>query len=273
MAAYASSGPVSRSLPSASDGAASPGSAAASPSSSAIRVEGLVKTFALELHHPTLFSALQQWVGRHRRQFTALQDIDLDVRPGDRVGVIGDNGAGKTTLLKVVAGLMRPTAGHVTLRGSVTLLSGLAVGMVGEVTVTDNIALYGAIYGLNRAATRAHLRDVIEWAELQEFEGVKLKYLSSGMRTRLAFSALRHVDKDIYLLDEVLTAGDKNFLEKCDEVFRGYVRAGKTVLAATHDRRFVETFCNKVLWLHKGRRMAFGETAAIVPQYYGQRSG
>jgi ABC-type polysaccharide/polyol phosphate transport system ATPase subunit len=237
-----------------------------------IVVERLVKTFPMDRQHSTAFRALRHWLGRGRR-FVALDGVDVEVGRGDSVGIIGDNGAGKTTLLKIAAGLVRPTSGRVTLGGSVTLLSGLGIGMHGELTVTDNIRLYGAIYGVDRATTRANMGEIIAWAELQEFDGAKLKHLSAGMRTRLAFSALRHIDTDIYLLDEVLTAGDKNFAEKCDEAFRAFQRAGKTLLVATHDRRFVETFCNKVLWLHKGRPMAFGDTAPIVARYYGGGAG
>jgi ABC-type polysaccharide/polyol phosphate transport system ATPase subunit len=235
-------------------------------------VDRLVKRFAAEPRHPTFFRALRQAI-TPRRRFTVLDGVSLEVQPGDRVAVVGNNGAGKTTLLKLLAGLLRPTAGRIEIRGSLTLLSGLGVGMVDELSVEDNIGLYGAIYGVERVTMRARTEEIVQWAGLEEFLGAQLKRLSSGMKARLAFSALRHIDKDIYLLDEVLTAGDKNFREKCHEVFRGYERAGKTVVAATHERHFAETFCNRALWLDHGRVRAYGEAAVVLDQYFGATNG
>jgi ABC-type polysaccharide/polyol phosphate transport system ATPase subunit len=133
----------------------------------------------------------------------------------------------------------------------------------------DNIRLYAAIYGIDRATMRTRAHDMLEWAELQDFAGTKLKQLSAGMKARLAFSLLRHIDVDIYLLDEVMTAGDQSFREKCDDVFRAHIQAGKTIVATTHDRRFAETFFNRALWLEGGRVRASGPVSPILDQYFG----
>jgi ABC-2 type transport system ATP-binding protein len=151
--------------------------------------------------------------------------------------------------------------------GDLTLLAGLGIGMVDELSVEENIFLYGAIYGMDREQIEAGLAEIIEWAELQDFAGAKLKTLSSGMRTRLAFSATRYLEKDIYLLDEALTAGDTTFQQKCEAVFHEYKKTNKTFLISTHDMNFVKIFCTKTLWLHKGRQVEFGDTAGVLEQY------
>ena len=259
-------------LPSVSSVLGDPPGSAADDWTAAIVAEGLVKRFAAEKSRPTAFAALRRLLTGRGATFTALDAVSFQIQRGDRVAVIGNNGAGKSTLLKVLAGLHRPSAGRVALRGAPILLSGLGIGMVDELSVRDNVSLYGAIYGIGRARTRAQLPEILEWAELREFEWEKLKRLSSGMRARLAFSVLRYADADVYLLDEVLTAGDKDFREKCTEVFFGYQREGKTVVAATHDRAFAETFCTRALWLQRGRVRAFGEAAEVVAEYYATRA-
>jgi ABC-type polysaccharide/polyol phosphate transport system ATPase subunit len=197
----------------------------------------------------------------------ALQDIDLEVFKGQRVGIIGNNGAGKSTLLKLVAGLHKPSSGEVTVAGEVALLTGFGIGLVGELTVSENIYLYGAIHGMEREMIRERFEDVVEWAELENFRTVQLKALSSGMGARLAFSVARHIETDVMLLDEALTAGDKNFGKKCEEYFEDAKSGGRTFLVATHDLKFVQTFCNKALWLDKGRQKAFGDAETVMQQY------
>jgi ABC-type polysaccharide/polyol phosphate transport system ATPase subunit len=237
----------------------------------AIAVEGLTKTFAAEKGRPTALAALRRALTGRGPEFTALHDVSFQARAGDRVAVVGNNGAGKSTLLKVLAGLHHPTRGRLAIRGSRVLLAGLGIGMVDELAVRHNVSLYAAIYGIGRARARTSVAEILQWAELQDFEWTKLKHLSSGMRARLAFSVLRYVDADVYLLDEVLTAGDKDFREKCTEVFLGYQRVGKTVVAATHDRAFAETYCTHALWLQRGRVRAFGEAERVVAEYYAAR--
>ena len=199
--------------------------------------------------------------------FDALSSIHIDVLRGDRVGLVGNNGAGKSTLLRVVAGLYKPTSGVLEVHGERTLLAGLGVGMVDEIEVEHNIFLYGAMHGVPREDLRDNLDEILGWAELKEFRHAALKNLSQGMRSRLAFSVTRYFTSDIYLLDEALTAGDRVFRDKCDEVFEDYKNKGRTMLVATHDLAYVERFCNKAIWLHKGKQMSFGSPAAVLPLY------
>jgi lipopolysaccharide transport system ATP-binding protein len=229
----------------------------------------VVKQFAAERYPEPFYHAIRHLLASRRRRFTALDIHHLEIWPGERVVVVGNNGAGKTTLLKVLAGLIRPTQGSVTVNGTVTLLSGLGVGMVNELSAVDNLQLYAAIYGVDRSTMRERTDDMLEWAELKEFAGTKLRQLSAGMRARLAFSLLRHIDRDVYLLDEVMTAGDQSFREKCDDVFCEHIRANKTLVATTHDRRFAETFFDKALWLEGGRIRAFGMAPVVLDAYFG----
>ena len=236
----------------------------------ALQLQNVTKTFPVESHHATVYRALRKQIRRTTHSphtFRALSDISFQVSRGEKIGIVGNNGSGKTTLLKVIAGLYQPTAGEVRTSGDLTLLAGLGIGMVDELSVEENIFLYGAIYGMDREQIEAGLAEIIEWAELQDFAGAKLKTLSSGMRTRLAFSATRYLEKDIYLLDEALTAGDTTFQQKCEAVFHEYKKTNKTFLISTHDMNFVKTFCTKTLWLHKGRQVEFGDTAGVLEQY------
>lgn len=265
---------MSPSSPSASEIVAS-GDARARSADAAVRVtaSGLTKTFPIDRQRQTVFQLVRQVLsGRWRHdRFVAVADLTFAVRRGERVGLIGDNGAGKSTLLRTLAGLHRPDRGDVTVRGSITLVAGLAVGMVEELTVADNVSLYGAIYGIDRDTLRARQSDIIEWAGLTEFTHMKLKRLSSGMKSRLAFSACRYIEADLYLMDEALTAGDRHFQQKCEQVFHDYLATDKTLVVATHDLDFVTTFCTHAMWMHKGRLMAFGDPLSVVERYRHSR--
>jgi len=244
-----------------------------SDASPIIRLEGITKCFQIERERATAYrSVLKGLAGlfRSRDTFYALREIDLSVFMGEKIGIIGDNGSGKTTLLKIIAGLYAPSSGNLRIQGEITLLAGLGIGMMADLTVRENVFLYGAVYGMSRNSISNEFEEIIEWAELRNFENARLKTLSSGMKTRLAFSVTRHINKDIYLWDEALTAGDKHFQTKCQSVFLEHRQSTKTFLVTTHDLAFVRNFCDKALWLHKGRRMGFGEPERIVEQYQSQ---
>jgi ABC-type polysaccharide/polyol phosphate transport system ATPase subunit len=232
--------------------------------SAVVRAKNLSKAFALDPERVTLFRAVTEMLfprAPRPNPFFALKDINLEIGQGEKVGLIGNNGSGKTTLLKVIAGIHKPD------EGKVTLLAGLGIGLVDELSVRENVFLYGAIYGLDRKTVREEFSDIIEWAEVQDFVEARLKTLSSGMRTRLAFSIARQIETDVLLLDEALTAGDKTFTGKCAEFFEQSRTNDTTFMVATHDLHFVRKFCTKTLWLHKGRQRAFGETAEVVNLY------
>lgn len=241
----------------------------------AVRTKNLFKKFWIEGNRRTMFKVLKGKLlgeGSNSGTFFALNDINIEVLRGEKIGIIGNNGSGKTTLLKVIAGLYRPDKGDVYRNGDVTLLSGLGTGMVDELSVEENVFLYGAIYGMDREKTEEKFHEIIEWAELQNFVGARVKTLSSGMRTRLAFSITRYIETDIFLLDEALSAGDKTFREKCEDFFEKSKNNGTTFLVATHSQDFVRMFCTKTLWIHMSQQMAFGDTETVLQQYEEHRT-
>ncbi|MBI3769585.1 MAG: ABC transporter ATP-binding protein [Deltaproteobacteria bacterium] len=235
-----------------------------------LRTGGLVKAFTAGTHRRTLFQFLRDRFVRRStngRPRASLDGIDIEARAGEIIGIIGENGAGKTTLLKTIAGLYAPTAGRIEINGEVALLAGLGAGMVEELSVADNIRLYGAICRLHRRTIRDHFAHILAWSELEGFVDAELRTLSTGMRTRLAFAIAMHVDSELVLMDEAFSAGDKRFQEKCDRFFDDTKRLPRTLLVATHNLEFVRNFCDRTLWLHKGRQMAFGPTTEVLPRY------
>jgi len=240
-----------------------------------IETINLSKTFQIDRSRVTMFEHLKRRFIRDNKNskvFT-LTDINFKTLKGEKIGIIGSNGSGKTTLLKLIAGLYRPNKGKIIVEGKVTLLAGLGIGMLDEISLEENVFLYGTIYGLDRGIIKKNLNEILEWAELEDYCGAKLKTLSSGMRSRLAFSTIRYIESDIFLLDEVLTAGDRNFKEKCKEFLNSSIDGGKTYLIATHDMDFLKTHCNKALWLHKGVQKDFGETESVLKHYEDSKLG
>ena len=235
-----------------------------------LRTHGLVKVFAGRMQRRTVFQLVRaRATGRafERKGYRSLDGIDIEARPSEVVGIVGTNGAGKTTLLKTIAGLYAPTAGRIDIVGEVALFAGLGAGMVDELSVADNIYLYGAICRLRRRTIRERFEHILAWSELEQFVDAELRTLSTGMRTRLAFAIAMHVDSEVVLMDEAFSAGDKQFQEKCDQFFRDTKKLPRTLLVATHNLGFVREFCDRTLWLHQGRQMAFGPTAEILPRY------
>lgn len=197
----------------------------------------------------------------------ALQDISLAVERGEKIGVIGNNSAGKSTFLKLLAGLLRPTRGVVQVKGERVLVTALGTGMLDELSVEENLVLYGSFYGVDRGRMRGLLPEILEWAELVGSQGAELRTLSSGTRARLAFAVIRHIETEVFLLDEALSAGDVSFKTKCRDFFDSPRNRERTFVVASHEMDFVRSFCSKALWLHRGRQMDFGPSASVVAAY------
>jgi len=235
-----------------------------------IGIHDLSKRFPVRQGRVSLLTMVQDSLSRHGAQpvmVDALKDISLDILRGEKIGLIGNNGAGKTTLLKMIAGLLRPDQGQLSIRGTSTFLAGYGIGMLDDLSVEENAVLYGAIYGIHRRRVLAVMDELLDWAELTDFRNAKLKTLSSGMHTRLAFSVTRYIERDLFLLDEALSAADRSFQRKCESVFADRKKGNKTFVIATHNLDFVTDFCEKALWLHHGRCMAFGPADKVVEAY------
>ena len=204
----------------------------------------------------------------HVQEFWADKDVTFSLEQGDMLGIIGSNGAGKSTLLKAISGIMTPTQGTVKSTGNVAALLELASGFDGDLTVKENAYLRGAMLGYTRAFMDQTYDHIIDFAELREFEDRPFKQLSSGMKSRLAFSIASLVQPDILILDEVLSVGDGAFRKKSEEKMREIISGGATTILVSHSLDQVRAMCNKILWLHKGKQIAFGDNVAEICDRY-----
>lgn len=201
-------------------------------------------------------------------EFWADKNISFTLEKGDMLGIIGTNGAGKSTLLKAVSGIMEPTHGWIKREGTIAALLELGSGFDGDLTVRENTYLRGAMLGYTRKFMDETYEQIIEFAELEEFQDRPFKQLSSGMKSRLAFSIASLVRPDILILDEVLSVGDGAFKKKSEAKMREIIGSGATTILVSHSLEQVREMCSKILWLHKGEQKAFGsDVQGICDQY------
>lgn len=204
----------------------------------------------------------------HVTEFWADRHITFSLEKGDMLGIIGTNGAGKSTLLKAISGIMEPTEGWVKRDGNVAALLELASGFDGELTVRENTYLRGAMLGYTRKFMDEMYGHIIEFADLEDFQDRPFKQLSSGMKSRLAFSIASLVNPDILILDEVLSVGDGSFRMKSEKKMHEIIYSGATTILVSHSLAQVRSMCTKILWLHKGQQIAFGsDVQGICDQY------
>jgi lipopolysaccharide transport system ATP-binding protein len=236
-----------------------------------IKVVGLRKSFRRKhmLHPGTLKEAI---VGRLQRsesneEFLALDQVDLEVHPGEIVGVIGRNGAGKSTLLRLVGGVGVPDAGHILVQGKVGALLELGAGFHPELTGRENVFVNGVISGLTRAEVADRFDDIVAFSELEDSIDNPLRTYSSGMQLRLAFSISVHTSPDILLIDEVLAVGDLAFQQKCLERIEHFRRNGCAILIVSHDIEQVKKVCDRGIWMRDGKIAAIGEPQSVADQY------
>ena len=212
--------------------------------------------------------------GRYRvEEFWADRHISFTLGKGEMLGIVGSNGAGKSTLLKAVAGIMEPTEGYVRSKGTVSALLELASGFDGELTVKENAYLRGAMLGYTRKFMDEHYGEIIDFAELGQFQDYAFKQLSSGMKARLAFAVASMVKPDLLILDEVLSVGDGAFRKKSEEKMREIIGSGAATILVSHSIEQIRELCTKVLWLDKGRQIALGETMEICGHYQNYLDG
>ncbi len=197
----------------------------------------------------------------------ALKDINFKINHGEKVGIIGKNGAGKSTLLKILSRLVYPTEGKATIRGRVTSLLEVGTGFNNNFTGRENVYLNATLYGLERAEIDSIFDDIVEFSGVGKFLDTKIKYYSSGMRMRLAFSVAAHLDPDILLLDEVLAVGDIAFQQKCLERVEGLASGGRTIVFVSHSMSAIVKFCDRVIWLQDGKVIYDGEATEAVKLY------
>ena len=217
---------------------------------------------------------IKEWIVRKIKgnykifEFWANKDITFSLYRGDMLGIIGANGAGKSTLLKALSGIMKPTHGSVTRRGKIAALLELGSGFDGDLTVKENAYLRGAMLGYTKSFMDKTYDRIIDFAELSEFEDTQFKNLSSGMKSRLAFSIASLVNPDILILDEVLSVGDGSFKKKSEEKMKSIINSGATTIMVSHSTEQVQAMCNKVLWLNRGRQIAYSNNVKEVCDAY-----
>lgn len=204
----------------------------------------------------------------HVKEFWADKDITFSLEQGDMLGIIGTNGAGKSTLLKAISGIMEPTKGTVKRNGSVAALLELSSGFDGDLTVKENAYLRGAMLGYTRKFMDETYDRIIDFAELRDFQDRPFKQLSSGMKSRLAFSIASLVKPDILILDEVLSVGDGAFKAKSEEKMKEMMGGGTTTILVSHSLEQIKALSNKILWLNKGQQIEFGDDVEGICERY-----
>jgi len=220
---------------------------------------------------PTLKEFAIRWVRRRIfwKEFEALSHVTLRIEPGETVGIIGRNGAGKTTLLKVIARVLRPVEGKVVTRGRIAPLLELGAGFDPELSGRENVMLNGALLGQTRRAMARRLKDIVAFAELEEFIDAPLRTYSTGMVARLGFAIATDIEPEILLVDEVLSVGDVAFQRKCMERMGGFRDRGATFVLVSHSPDIVVQLCARAIWIEHGRVRADGPAAEVVAEFAG----
>jgi ABC-type polysaccharide/polyol phosphate transport system ATPase subunit len=235
----------------------------------AIVVDCVSKTFRVpeERTHTLKERALHPLRNSRRNSFVALRDVSFAVEQGEFYGIVGRNGSGKSTLLKCLAGIYGVDRGRIWRDGRMSTFIELGVGFNPDLAALDNVVMNGIMLGLSPKQARSRYERIIEFAELEEFQDLKLKNYSSGMHVRLAFSVAIQVDADILLIDEVLAVGDAAFQQKCFDVFNQMRDDGKTIVFVTHDMGAVNRFCHRAMLLERGDMVALGDPQDVADHY------
>ena len=241
-----------------------------SSSSIAIRLDNVTQRFRVIQERPDTLRELFSKFFRHQssyHDFEALKNVSFQVSKGQMLGLIGRNGSGKSTLLKIVAGVYRPTAGNVEVKGSLAPLIELGAGFHHELTGRENILLNGLLMGYSKREMQEREQRIIEFAEIGDFIDAPVKQYSSGMYMRLAFSVATEIDPDVLLIDEILAVGDAPFQHKCFERIQNFRKAGKTILFVSHSMVQVAEQCDRAILVEQGSIMADGRPDEVIQVY------
>ena len=243
----------------------------------AIRMDHVYKKFRKGEVYGSLRDLLPALTGRmfqrqelsqkDNREFWAVQDLCLEVKRGEALGIIGHNGAGKSTALKMLSRIMKPTKGEIVVHGRLSALIEVSAGFHWDLTGRENIFLNGAILGMSRREIQSKLDQIIAFSGIEEFIDTPVKRYSSGMYARLGFAVAAHVDPDVLIVDEVLSVGDSLFQQKCIQRMQEIIKGGAAVLFVSHNLKAVTEFCQKCLLLEKGQTIATGTPEEVIARY------
>ena len=235
----------------------------------AIKVDHVYKSFNIYYDRANTLKERMLFFARNKRKEKreVLKDINLDIKKGETVALIGVNGSGKSTLLKLMTQIIFPNKGTIETRGKLTSLLELGAGFHPDFSGRENIYFNSSIFGLTRKEIDERLDQIIEFSELQDFIDNPVRTYSSGMYMRLAFSVAINVDADILLIDEILSVGDQHFQEKCFNKMRELKKEGKTMVFVTHSMDSVKNLCDRAVWLSNGVVRMDGNTDEVVDEY------
>ena len=235
----------------------------------AIKVDHVYKSFNIYYDRANTLKERMLFFARNKRREKreVLKDINLDIRKGETVALIGVNGSGKSTLLKLMTRIIFPNKGTIETKGKLTSLLELGAGFHPDFSGRENIYFNSSIFGLTRKEIDSRLDQIIEFSELKDFIDNPVRTYSSGMYMRLAFSVAINVDADILLIDEILSVGDQHFQEKCFEKMRELKEEGKTMVFVTHSMESVKNLCDRAVWLYDGQVRMDGNTDEVVKEY------
>lgn len=234
----------------------------------AIEVRNMTKKFNVYSDKAnTLKEKILFWKRGNKEIRTVLEKINIDIKKGDTVALIGINGSGKSTLLKLMTKIIYPTTGTVKTKGKLTSLLELGAGFHPDFSGRENIYFNASIFGLSRKEIDNRLNDIIEFSELEDFIDNPVRTYSSGMYMRLAFSVAINVDADILLIDEILAVGDQHFQDKCFAKLEELRDSDKTIVIVTHSLGSVEKLCNRAIWIKDGKVEMDGKTKPVIERY------
>ena len=234
----------------------------------AIKVENMTKKFKIYSDKPmTLKERLVFWKSNKVEKRTVLENINLEIKKGETVALIGVNGSGKSTLLKLMTKIIYPTTGKVTTHGKLTSLLELGAGFHPDFTGRENIYFNASIFGLTAKEIDERVPAIIEFSELGELIDTPVRTYSSGMYMRLAFSVAINVDAEILLIDEILAVGDQHFQEKCYAKLKELKESDKTIVIVSHSLDAIKELCDRAVWIHEGHIEKDGKTSDVIKEY------
>ena len=234
----------------------------------AIRVKNLYKDFKLNSDKPMTLKERLLYIGKNKVQKVhILKDIDLDIKKGETVALIGTNGSGKSTLLKLMTKIIYPTKGNIKVNGKLTSLLELGAGFHPDFTGRENIYFNASIFGLTAKEIDKRIPEIIEFSELGELIDTPVRTYSSGMYMRLAFSVAINVDAEILLIDEILAVGDQHYQEKCFKKLHELKDQGKTIVIVSHDMNSVKDLCDRAVWIYEGKIRLDGKASEVIDEY------
>lgn len=242
-------------------------------SKNAIEVIDVTKSFKIYYDKASTFKEHMLFWSRNKKSevFTALKNINLTIKKGETVGLVGINGSGKSTLLKLMTKIIYPTQGKIITNGKLTSLLELGAGFHPDFTGRENIYFNAAIFGLTKKEINNRINEIIEFSELGEFIDNPIRTYSSGMYMRLAFSIAINVDAEILLIDEILAVGDQHFQEKCFKKLEELKESDKTIVIVSHDLNHIESLCNRAVWIDEGGLAMDGEPKKVLSEYLKKR--